>query len=68
VVGLAGELQADPRPIQRGGEFVTDTDRMVRYHAVAVPFRGGLSGAPAWLAAAEWQTKPMIRMAHPRMS
>jgi hypothetical protein len=62
VVGLAGELQADPRPVQRGGDFMTDTNRKVRYDAVAMPFRGGLSGAPAWLAAAEWQVEPMVRL------
>jgi len=62
-VGLAGEFQIDPRPVQRGGEFTTDTNRRVRYHAVAMPFRGGLSGAPAWLAAAEWQTESAVRFA-----
>ncbi|MGE0093406.1 MAG: hypothetical protein AB7M05_10855 [Alphaproteobacteria bacterium] len=58
VVGLAGDLQIDPRPVQRGGDFMTDTNRMVRYHAVAMPFRGGVSGVPAWLAAAEWRVEP----------
>lgn len=60
VVGLAGELQIDPRPVQRSGDFMTDTNHSVRYHAVAMPFRGGLSGAPAWLAAAEWRIEPPI--------
>lgn len=63
VVGLASELQIDPRPLQRSGDFMTDTNRIVRYHVVAMPFRGGLSGAPAWLAAAEWQTEPALRLA-----
>ncbi len=60
VVGLAGDLQVDPRPVERGGDFMTDTNRIVRYHAVAMPFRGGLSGAPAWLAAAEWRMEPRL--------
>jgi hypothetical protein len=62
VVGLAGELQIDPRPAQRGGDFMTETNRIVRYHAVAMPFRGGLSGAPAWLAAAEWRIESTGRL------
>lgn len=60
VVGLAGDLQIDPRPVERGGDFMTDTNRIVRYHAVAMPFRGGLSGAPAWLAVAEWRMEPRL--------
>jgi len=60
LVGLAGDLQIDPRPVERGGDFMTDTNRIVHYHAVAMPFRGGLSGAPAWLAAAEWRTEPRL--------
>lgn len=60
LVGLAGDLQIDPRPVERGGDFMTDTNRIVRYHAVAMPFRGGLSGAPAWLAAAEWRMEPRL--------
>lgn len=60
VVSMASELQLDPRPFQRGGDFMTDTDRAVRYHVVAMPFRGGLSGTPAWLAAAEWQVEPSL--------
>lgn len=63
VVGLAGELQTDPRPVQRGGDFMTDANRVVRYHAVAMPFRGGLSGAPAWLAAAEWRMDAPVHLA-----
>lgn len=61
VVGLAGELQTDPRPHQRAGDFITDSNRLVHYHAVVLPFRGGLSGAPAWLAAAEWRMVPGVR-------
>jgi len=60
LVGLAGDLQIDPRPVERSGDFMTDTNRIVRYHAVAMPFRGGLSGAPAWLAAAEWRMEPRL--------
>ena len=49
----------DPRPIQRSGDFTTEGHRFVRYHAVAMPFRGGLGAAPAWLAAAECNAVPL---------
>lgn len=67
-VGLAGELQNEARPVQRAGDFTTEGNRFVCYHAVVLPFRGGPGAAPAWLVAADWNIAPLSTLARRRAS